>query len=219
MTTATHTIAEAALLAAATFDRPFTPEDLAVAAWKANKQWLGLAGYEDKHPNNKTVEAALYGVRGLVARKLLIKVGENGQKLYRLTLAGRNKVAMLRGEPVEEPSGECRELPLALNAKLTAMLDSRAWEKISTGRKDELAFADACLFWGISQETKGDRVDTILAGVETFLNGLDVLLADEDRRLSTGRVVTAGDVRALRNLHRYLAERFEKLLKLLRSRR
>jgi hypothetical protein len=44
------------------------------------------------------------------------------------------------------------------------------------------------------------------------------MLADVDAEASTGRVVTAGDIRVMTNIHRYMQDRFERHLNLLRKR-
>ncbi len=52
----------------------------------------------------------------------------------------------------------------------------------------------------------------------TFLAELDRSLADADAELSTGRLLNAGDVRILTNVHHYMKDRFDRHLNLLRSR-
>jgi len=54
--------------------------------------------------------------------------------------------------------------------------------------------------------------------VQSHLATLDRTFADTDVELSNGRVLTAGDVRVLTNIHRYMEEKFERHLNLMRNR-
>jgi hypothetical protein len=54
--------------------------------------------------------------------------------------------------------------------------------------------------------------------MDKILAELDRVLADVDGETSSGRHVTAGDVRVMTNIHRYMEDRFERHLNLLRSR-
>jgi hypothetical protein len=65
---------------------------------------------------------------------------------------------------------------------------------------------------------KGDALDARLEQFQEALDELDRLLAQDDAELSNGRAVTAGDLRVLRNIHRYMEDRFGRHLNLLRSR-
>ena len=98
------------------------------------------------------------------------------------------------------------------------LLDSTAYQKFEENRKGELTFADACRFWGVTENTKGDALDHKLGQFSNHLSELDRVFADADSELSNGRIVTAGDVRVLTNIHRYMEDRFDRHLNLLRSR-
>ena len=93
-----------------------------------------------------------------------------------------------------------------------------AVRKMEEGRKQELTSADAWRFWDITQNLRGDAVDGHLGRVERFLQELERELAQSDVELSGGRIITAGDVRVLANVHRYMADRFARHLNLLRNR-
>jgi hypothetical protein len=101
---------------------------------------------------------------------------------------------------------------------LQFVFTSSAVRKFEENQKQDLTFADACRFWDITQNLKGEAVDNRLQYVEQMLNVLNVLIGREDAELPSGRVVTSSDIRALRNLHHYLEDRFERVLHLLRSR-
>ena len=91
-------------------------------------------------------------------------------------------------------------------------------QKFEENRKAELTFADACRFWGITENTKGDALDSRLQQVQEMLAELERLFADHETQLSNGRAISAGDIRVLTNIHRYMEDRFDRHLNLLRSR-
>ena len=65
---------------------------------------------------------------------------------------------------------------------------------------------------------KGDQLDQRLEDIDRMLAELDRALADTDAEASYGRVVTAGDIRVMTNIHRYMQDRFDRHLNLLRKR-
>ena len=65
---------------------------------------------------------------------------------------------------------------------------------------------------------RGDQLDEKLSQVQSHLATLDRTFADTDVELSNGRVLTAGDVRVLTNIHRYMEDKFERHLNLMRNR-
>lgn len=220
MTTITgHTVYEKVLLAAHFFDRQgkarFTAEDLAVAAWKADPELFGLDGYTDQHPDYNCVVSALSGARGLPQKGWLVKVAP---KTYSLTKAGREVVAQLRGEPAPVVNGQHLSISKAHEKLLLRLWGSSAYRRFEENQKQELAFADACRFWDFTQMLQGEAVDARLKQLESTLDELAEQLTQEDGLLPSGRIVTAGDIRLLRNISRYMEDRFDRLLNLLRSR-
>ena len=61
-------------------------------------------------------------------------------------------------------------------------------------------------------------IQAVLVQFQKYLADLDHLLSPTDAELSNGRVLTAGDLRVLVNIHRYMEDRFGRHLNLLRSR-
>jgi len=218
-TVAELTVSEKILLAGYALDKKgqssFTAEDLVVASWKQFAGTFGLRGYEEKYPDSNKVLSSIMGERGLARRGWLVKIG---QKQYAFTKDGRRMAARLLGETVEEPTHDYVQLPREREKFLLGLLNSTAYRKFEDNQKTELAFADACRFWDFTQNLQGEAVDERLHQVEQALNELEQQLAQEDGRLSSGRLLTAGDIRVLRNIHRYMADRFDRLLNLLRSR-
>jgi hypothetical protein len=214
------TVPEKILLAADHLDKqgqsPFSAEALIVASWQKFPKTFGLKGYAELYPDSNKILSSIMGEKGLARRGWLVKMG---QKLYALTREGRHvvrKVTLEEDEP--QPNGSLLRLSREQEKFVQALLDSSAVQKFEENRKGELTFADACRFWGITENTKGDALDSRLTQAQGQLAELDRVLADNDAELSSSRVLTAGDVRVLTNIHRYMEDRFDRHLNLLRSR-
>jgi hypothetical protein len=217
-TTAEFTASEKILLAAEHLDKqgksPFPAAALILAAWRQFPETFGLRGYVDQHPDANKVLSSIMGEKGLARRGWLLKVGK---KEYALTREGRRILARLMQR--EEP-GPAATIRLARDSErlLIHLLDSPAVHKMEEGHKKDLTSADAWLFWDINHDLRGEAVDEKLKRIESLIQDLDRRLADADLELPGGRVVTAGDVRVLSNMHHYLTDRFSRHLNLLRSR-
>lgn len=212
------TASEKILLAAAELEKqgrsPFTAETLVVAAWRQFPETFGLRGYLDQYPDSNKVLSNVMGEKGLTRRGWLVKLAK---KEYALSREGRRVVARLLHQ--EEPeAGQAIRLPRDQERLLVSLLDSIALRKMEEGRKHELTSADAWRFWDITQNLRGEAVDEHLRRMEQFLQYLERECAQADIELPSGRIVTAGDVRVLANVHRYMLDRFAQHLKLLRSR-
>lgn len=214
------TVPEKILLAADSLDKqgqsPFSAEALIVASWIKFPKTFGLKGFAEQYPDSNKILSSIMGEKGLARRGWLVKMG---QKLYALTREGRTVVrrVMLQEEEAPAPSTLLR-LGRDQEKFTQSLLDSSAVQKFEENRKGELTFADACRFWGITENMKGDQLDSKLEQVESYLSDMDRQFAENDAELSNGRVVTAGDVRVLTNIHRYMEDRFDRHLNLLRSR-
>jgi hypothetical protein len=101
---------------------------------------------------------------------------------------------------------------------LQGMFAGPAWLKFREGRKSELTFADACRFWGITENMTADALDTCLERVRIELTGVEVRLGPNGAVLIDGRSVSAEDIGSLLHTHEFLQMRFSRHLKLLRSR-
>jgi hypothetical protein len=215
------TVPEKILLAADSLDQegqsPFSAEALIVVSWQKFPKTFGLKGYVEQYPDSNKILSSLMGEKGLAKRGWLVKMG---QKLYALTREGRQVVrrVLLGEEEEEQPPAAVMRLQRELERFVLALLDSSAVQKFEDNRKAELTFADACRFWGVTENMKGDQLDAKLELVQTNLTELDRLSSDADAQLSSGRLMTAGDVRVLTNIHRYMEDRFDRHLNLLRSR-
>lgn len=214
------TVPEKILLAAESLDQqgqsPFSAEALIVASWQKFPKTFGLKGYAELYPDSNKILSSIMGQKGLTRRGWLVKMGE---KLYALSREGRTVVrrVTLQEEEEDRPASSVR-LGRDMERFVLGLLDSSAVQKFEENRKADLTFADACRFWGVSESMKGDALDSRLSQVTQYLMELDRLLGENDAVLSTGRAVTGGEVRVLTNIHRYMEDRFDRHLNLLRSR-
>jgi hypothetical protein len=214
------TVPEKILLAAESLEKqgqsPFTAEMLIVASWQKFPGTFGLKGFTDKYPDSNKILSSIMGEKGLARRGWLVKMG---QKLYALTREGRNVLRRMMDQEEEAATpGAVQRMSREHERFLKVLFDSSAVQKFEDNRKHELSFADACRFWTITENMKGEHLDEKLEEMDTTLAELDRILADVDSEMSGGRVVTAGDIRVMTNIHRYMQDRFERHLNLLRSR-
>jgi hypothetical protein len=214
------TVPEKILLAAENLEKqgqsPFTAEMLIVASWQRFSSTFGLKGFTEKYPDSNKILSSIMGEKGLARRGWLVKMG---QKLYALTREGRNVIRRVMMEEEEDaPAGSVQRMSREHERFLKVLFDSSAVQKFEDNRKHELSFADACRFWSITENMKGELLDQKLEDMDTTLAELDRILADVDAEMSGGRVVTAGEIRVMTNIHRYMQDRFERHLNLLRSR-
>ena len=214
------TVPEKILLAADLLEQqgqtPFSAEVLTVAVWKKFPNTFGLKGFAEEHPDNNKVLSSLMGEKGLARRGWLVKTG---QKMYALTKEGRKvirRVMLQEGDEPEAPN--LQKLPRELERFVVAMFDSSAYQKFEENRKTDLTFADACRFWGITENMAADVLDTRLERVRIELTGIEVRLGPNGAVLSDGRSVSAEDVGSLLDTHEFLQGRFSRHLNLLRSR-
>ena len=214
------TVPEKILLAAENLEKqgqsPFTAEMLIVASWQKFPSTFGLKGFTEKYPDSNKILSSIMGEKGLARRGWLVKMG---QKLYAMTREGRNVVRRVMLEEEESvPAGTVQRMSRDHERFLKVLFDSSAVQKFEENRKHDLKFADATRFWNITENMKGEQLDEKLEEVSKTLAELDRVLADNDSEMTGGRVVTAGDIRVLTNIHRYMEDKFDRHLNLLRSR-
>jgi hypothetical protein len=223
-TVAASTVPEMILLAAWDLEQqgqsPFSAEALIVTSWQKFPRAFGLKGYADQYPDSNKVLASIMGTKGLTRRALLVKMG---QKLYALTREGR---AVVRGlldeeagpaEPVPAPA-ESVKVSRDQEKFLLALLGSTALQKYDEGRRNELTFADACRFWGITENMYGEALDGRLDRLKSTLMTLARSLGKAAADLSNGRSVSPDEITRLCQVHAHLEDRFARHLTLLRNR-
>src|SRR4051794_10215039 len=189
------TVPEKILLAADTLDKqgqsPFSAEALIVASWLKFPKTFGLKGFAEKYPDSNKILSSIMGEKGLARRGWLVKMG---QKLYAMTREGRNVVRrVMMQEEEAPPPGTVQRLGREHERFIKTLLDSSAVQKFEEHRKQELTFADACRFWGVTENMKGEQLDEKLEEMNRVLTELDRVFADADAEMSSGRIVSAGD--------------------------
>jgi hypothetical protein len=218
-TIAECTVPEKILLAAFQLEEagqsPFSAEALIVSAWLKYPRTFGLKGYDDKYPDSNKVLASIMGEKGLTRRGWLAKMG---QKLYALTRDGRQVVRRLLHADDDAtppaPVKASREQERLLNA----LFASTAWQKYQEGREQDLNFADACRFWGITDNHSGDALDARLEQVGAALAEVEREIGLGSATLSNGRSVSADEAGTLADFNAQLRDRFARHLTLLRKR-
>lgn len=194
-------------------DSQFSAEVLILAAWRMAPQTFGLSGFAEQYPCSNKVIAALSGKRGLVRQGFLEKIAP---KLYRLAPAGRERLAPPVANGIAQPPRFTRAAAGALVLKLEATI---AAEKHRAGRKDELTFQEACAFWGITEDDRGERIGQRVARIT---DGLEKALRATEAGglvLESGRLLTAEDVERVLRVSDYMAARFARHVALLRNRK
>src|SRR5262249_46603492 len=153
------TVPEKILLAAFHLEEigqsPFSAEALIVSAWQKYPRTFGLKGYDEQYPDSNKVLASIMGEKGLARRGWLVTMG---QKLHSLSREGRQAVRrLLQGE--EQPTTIKSDRPIKLSRdhdkQPQGLFVTSAYEKTREGRHQELTFADACRFWGITENQSG----------------------------------------------------------------
>jgi hypothetical protein len=197
---------------------PFSAEALIVSSWQQYPQTFGLKGYAEQYPDSNKVLSSIMGEKGLAKRGWLVKMG---QKLYALTREGRAVVRRLLQEedqPAQDVSGRPVTLSKDQDKLLQHLFQSTALLKYQEGRKLEWTFADACRYWGITENMQPDILDARLDHVRANLADIERQLRVSPATLSDGRSVSADEITMLYDIHNQMHTRFGRHLTLLRSR-
>lgn len=221
-TIAECTVPEKILLAAFQLEEqgqsPFSAEALIVAAWQKYPRTFGLKGYDDQYPDSNKVLASIMGEKGLARRGWLLKMG---QKLYSLSHEGRRAVRrLLQGD--DQPETAKSDRPIKLSKEhdklLQGLFVTTAYEKVREARQQEMTFADACRFWGITENQSGEALDARLDHLRAALAEIERQIGLGSANLGDGRNITAEDTAQLCDIHSNLLQRFSRHLTLLRNR-
>jgi len=213
------TVPEKILLAAHELEEqgqsPFSAEALIVATWQKFPRAFGLKGYADQYPDSNKVLTSIMGEKGLARRGWLAKMG---QKLYTLTREGRQAVRRLQSADDAAPVERAAKLSRDQEKFLLGLLSVPAVEKYQQGLKLELTFADACKYWGITENLRGEALDARLNRLRAGMAEVDRMVGAAGIDLSNGRNVSPEDVKLLHKVDDYLTDRFGRHLTLLRNR-
>lgn len=220
-TVSDFTVPEKILLAAFQLEEqgqsPFSAEALIVASWQRFPKAFGLKGYGDHYPDSNRVLSSIMGERGLAKRGWLAKMG---QKLYSLTREGRQVVLRLQKAADEPIVAESTNAKVSRDQEkfLLGLLGGSAAQKFEEGLKDDMTFADATRFWGITENLHGDALLARVDRLRSNLVDVEKIIGSGSAELSNGRVVSKDDINLLTAVHEYLEERFSRHLNLLKSR-
>jgi hypothetical protein len=213
------TVPEKILLAAHQLEEqgqsPFSAEALVVAAWQKFPRTFGLKGYTDTYPDSNKVLSSIMGERGLTRRGWLSKMG---QKLYALTREGNQVVFRLQAGDEAPPAAGSVRIARDLEKHLLTLFASHAVQKFEEGLRDEVTFAEACRFWGITENLHGEALTARLDRTRAVLADVERIIGTGSAELSNGQSISKDDLNLLAAVHEYLAERFARHLSLLRSR-
>ncbi len=217
------TVPEKILLAAFQLEQqsqsPFSAEALIVVVWQKFPKSFGLKGFAELYPDSNKVLSSIMGEKGLARRGWLAK---EGQKLYSLTRDGRQAVKALLQEE-EAPPPPVRTPPKGKLGRdqeklVLSMLDASALEKYQQGLKLDLTFADACRFWGITENLRGEALDDRIDQLREQLVDLNRIIGVKGVDLPNGRHISQEDLELIQEVDEYLTERFGRHLTLLRAR-
>lgn len=221
-TIAECTVPEKILLAAFHLEElgqsPFSAEALIVAAWQKYNRTFGLKGYDQQYPDSNKVLASIMGEKGLARRGWLVKMG---QKLYALSADGRRTVRrLMQGEDQPETIKSDRPIKLSKDHDklLQGLFVSSAYEKFLEKRQQELTFADACRFWGITENLSSEALDARLDHLRAAFAEIERLVGLGSANLSDGHNIALDDIGHLCDIHDHLLQRFGRHLSLLRNR-
>ncbi len=154
--------------------RPFSAEDLVVAAWREYPDSFALAGYP-QHPDSNRVYFEIMGNKSFRKKGWLDKTGE---KKYQLSPAGSAAAAVLSGI-TPGPTAGGKSVPLGRDEldQIQALWLSTAAEMYRTQRQNEIVFRDACSFWGISPRSTASmltvRQGSVIALIEKAVRSVE----------------------------------------------
>lgn len=218
------TVPDKLLLAAFELDesgkRPFSAEDLVIAAWRHFPDAFGLAGYRDgngslTYPDSNRVFAEIMGSKPIRKRGFLVKVGS---KMYQISQAGREQARLLLTRPVgSEP--QKINLERGTENEMKRLFASKAVEKVKAGRQDQLTFYDAFDFWGISPRTTAIELEGRFANFGQVVQVAKAAAAGQPASFEHGGAsFGAADLDMLAKVHDVLLEKFSEEIALIRER-
>ncbi|MEW5702283.1 MAG: hypothetical protein AB1792_08655 [Candidatus Zixiibacteriota bacterium] len=193
-----------------TTGRPFSAEDLVVAAWRMFPDTFGLAGYTAdngtlSYPDSNRVFAEIMGSKPIRKRGFLTKVGS---KMYQLTESGQMHGRLLQGGSAVEGAQKAG-LSRSLQHELLRLLNTKVVLKYRSGRREEITFHDACTYWGISPRTSAIDYNGRMENFRGIVDSVRAALQGREMTIKHGgATISLTDVDQLVEAHEYLLERF-----------
>lgn len=194
--------------------RTFTAEELAVAAWQDDKASFGLRGYENEYPDSNKLFKSIDSKGGLVAKGLIVKVGD---RTFQLSAGGIAAGSQLSPSDPDQQIKTDRKVAAEVN-KLVSHAAFAEWIK---DRERPTRFSVAGQFWGVAPGTPArvtrDRIANIEATLKQALQymvtrGVSALYKEKDRVLCERR-----DIERCLEFHDVLKQRFSRELAILLS--
>lgn len=194
--------------------RSFTAEELAVAAWLDDKASFGLRNYENEYPDSNKIFKSIDSKGGLVAKGLIIKVGD---RTFRMSAGGIAAGSCLSPTKPDIQLKLERELATVVNK----LISHTAFAEWLSDHAKPAKFSAAGQFWGVAPGTPArvarDRIANIEATLKQALQymdsrGVNVLFKGKDRILCERR-----DIERCIEFHNTLRQRFAKELGMLLS--
>jgi hypothetical protein len=104
--------------------------------------------------------------------------------------------------------------------KLQKLLNTRAVDKMRSGRRDEVTFTDAASFWGITPRSSAMAFQARLGDVEGVLYAAEQAARDRPLRFEHGgRAYDHSEIARLLALHQSMLDDFAPQIELIRRRR
>jgi hypothetical protein len=195
-------------------NRNFTAEELSVAAWENDKASFGLRSFESIYPDSNKLFKSIDSQGGLVAKGLIVKVGD---RTFQLTAAAIAAASRIRPVDAEQQLKLERELAGAVNQ----LVSHPVFAEWLVDRTKPAKFGGAGHFWSVAPGTPPrvvrDRIAKIEATLKEALDYMDArnvncLFKEKDRVLCE-----RGDIERCLEFHKILKQRFGKELNTLLS--
>lgn len=196
--------------------RPFSAEDLVVAAWKRFQDAFALEGYSN-YPDSNRVYSEIMGSKPLRKRGWITKTGA---KRYQLSDAGLVYAKNI-GWAKDRETGSRADISRENKLLLSHLLTSRATRKAVADQTDTIAFPDACSFWNISPRTVSKLLHSRLESVEATLDIAESIIQDKGSLEFThgGQQIGSGEIDLLREIHNLMLQKFDTDLDVIRARK
>lgn len=161
----------------------FTEAELTVKVWEMFPQHFGLEGFEETHPDHKSV-CTLYMGKDSKPKKLGY-MAQEGQKRYRILPAGHQAAEKLQDKP-DSDDGIYKIHPESMESLARAARSNAMNDYLKNGKVTDNNWNIVSAFFGVGMPS--DRVGLIKAGVrkggsdraenDGAVKGLGTLLGD-----------------------------------------
>ena len=218
-------ISEKLLLAAYRLEengkRPFSAEDLTVAAWENFPDAFGLAGYRGRdgkllYPDSERVTKKIISTTPIRKQGLLKKVG---RRVYQLTEGGRDQARLLLRRGQIKSRVEKIALSRETVSALKKLFSSKVMDKFKNNLITEITFSDACSFWGISPRSSAVELEGEIANFEKIVQTAKE--AAKNKKVTfehSGDAFGESDLDVLLQVHRELLRKFQNELSVIQQR-